>query len=233
MRSRPLSLLFVLVVALSAACGGPGARSPRLSGVLPDRLREAFRSEGSGDLTKAAELYADVIRLAAAAPEDPYALPVTLAALDALVHRDVFAFGEVASSSALVDRVSADTRKKIDDALAKTDDDAAGPFARGLVANARLALAERRGDATSAGKLRAATGCVREASIAGPTSYFPVTATDEASPFDRVGAPLPADVAGPGPFAPRVKLTPTPMTPARGTSTSTTTSRRPETVVVA
>ncbi len=200
--------VLVLLAVVLVACGGDGARNaktPRTSGVLPERVSTAFKEEAAGDFPKAVQSFAEVVQIAASAPDDPYAVPAALAALDALVHRDVYAFADVATSSALADRVDAASRKKLDDALAAAEKDADGPFVRGLVANARLALAERRGDVAAATDLRARTGCAREAVLVGPVSWFTVSGVREEDALASANAPLPAEIPGPGPFSARLR----------------------------
>src|SRR5262249_5361250 len=145
-------------------CGGGHrhAKGPEALGKLPQPIASAFREEAIGDPIKAVDGYAKALELAVQIPEDPASVAVTMAALDALVHRDVAAFSDVSSSSALADRVApADLEKKggtVEARLAKIQEKAEGPFAPGLVARARLALAERHGDAKMAETLRAQTG---------------------------------------------------------------------------
>jgi hypothetical protein len=200
-------LLLVALTLLAVACGGGGggAKSPRTSGVLPQRVQDAFKLEESGDFGRAITAYAEVVRLAANAPDDPYSVPAAVAALDALVDGDVLAFGDVASSSALVQRMDAGARKKVDDALATAEKEADGPFVRGLIARTRLNLVERAGDVRAATDFRARYGCAREATLVGPTSYPPVSGVVDAGPFANATAPLPANVPGPGPFKTRLE----------------------------
>jgi hypothetical protein len=131
-----------------------------------------------------------------------------MASLDALVHHDVPAFESTASSSALADRVDPSALKKsggtIDERLAKVAAHAEGPFVPALVANARLALAERRGDVKAAGELRARSGCAREATVIGPVGWMSVSGAHEAALLDRAG-PLPSEIVGPGPFTPKLR----------------------------
>jgi hypothetical protein len=176
-------------------------------GKLAAPLASAFREDATGDSVKAVDLYVRALDNAANSPEDPAHVAVTMAALDALVHRSVAAFADVAATSALADRVDPAALAKnggtVDDRLAKVLDRAEGPFAPHLVAVARLALAERRGDAKAAEEHRARTGCVREATLLGPVAWTPVSSVRDPSNLDQVGAIAPTEVPGPGPFVPK------------------------------
>ena len=72
-------------------------------------------------------------------------------------------------------------------------DRAEGPFAAHLVATARLALAERRGDAKTADAMRARSGCVREGMLYGPLSWTPISGARENPSVN--GAPISASTA--------------------------------------
>lgn len=196
--------LFACVLAV-AACGGRDLRpkSPVTHGALALPLAAAFEEDATGTPERAIELYAKALEQAATTPLDPASVAVTMAALDALVHRSVAAFSDVAATSALADRVDPawlGKGKGVDDRLAAIGERAEGPFAGPLVAHARLALAERRGDAKAAEALRARTGCVREAALVGPVSWTPVSGSREPSTLDAPGTPMPAELPGPGPF---------------------------------
>lgn len=187
----------MVVLLLAAACGGEGAKTAKGGAELARPLGEAFREEAAGDPAKAIDRYVAAVEAAAGAPDDPASVGVAMAALDALVHRDVDAFSDTAGTSALADR----TRVDVDAKLAKVK--AEGPFVPGLVAHARLALAERRGDATAAAKLRAQSGCVREAALVGPVAWMTVSGARD--PAVLGAGAFPAEVPGPGPFLPRLK----------------------------
>ncbi|HVJ89159.1 MAG TPA: hypothetical protein VM580_05100, partial [Labilithrix sp.] len=209
--ARGAGFALVLVAALSA-CGGAHTRvnTPRGLANMSAPLVAAFREEAVGDPVKAVELYTRALSEAGASPDDPSSVAIAMASLDALVHHDVAAFAETASSSALADRIDPTLLKKnggtIDDRLAKVAKDAEGPFVPGLIANARLALAERRGDAKTAAEMRATTGCAREAALLGPVAWMTVSSVREPALLDKPNTPMPSEVAGPGPFT--TKLTP-------------------------
>jgi hypothetical protein len=215
-RSVTRSLLLASALAALAACGGnnAGAKHPSSNGKLAAPLAAAFREDATGDSAKAVELYLRALDDAATSPGDPAHVAVTMAALDALVHRSVAAFAEVATTSALADRVAAvngpNVKKSnsLDDRLAKIRDGADGPFAAALIAEAQLALAERRGDARAADEHRARTGCVREATILGPVSWTPVSSVREPTTLDQAGAIVPAELPGPSPFLTSIKAVP-------------------------
>jgi hypothetical protein len=79
--------------------------------------------------------------------------------------------------------------------LARASGEAAGPFAKGLLARALRSLAEREGDAKAAETHRGASGCVREALVIGPTTWASVTGIDAPGPLDRADARLQASYA--------------------------------------
>lgn len=210
MKTTSTPLAFLVVAVLAAACGGnKQVKHPGSMGRLAAPLASAFREDATGDTVKAVDLYMRTLDDAATSPDDPAHVIVAMAALDALVHRSVAAFADVAPTSSLADRtVSAALAKNggtVDERLAKVLDRAEGPFAAHLVATARLALAERRGDAKAAEAMRERTGCAREAMVLGPVAWTPVSSVREATSLDQVGAPAPAEVTGPGPFIPKVR----------------------------
>lgn len=202
--------LLALVATGLAACGGGNRQvnAPRSLADLSTPLTSAFREEAIGDPVKAVDLYAKALRAAATSPDHPSSVAIAMASLDALVHQDLMAFSETTPSSALVDRVDPATLKKnggtMDERLAEIAAEAEGPFVPSLIANARLALAERRGEAKLAGELRAQTGCAREAVVVGPVAWMNVTGAREPAVLDSPGAAMPAEIQGPGPFTPKL-----------------------------
>lgn len=210
MKALAPSVLVVLAASI-AACGG-GNKQVNAPGGLADLaapLAAAFREEAIGDPVKAVDLYTKALSAAAASPDNPSSVAIATASLDALVHHDFTAFSDTTSSSSLADRVDPAALKKtggtIDERLAKVAADAEGPFVPSLVANARLALAERRGDATTASEMRARTGCAREAAVVGPVAFMNVSGARDPALLDRPGAPMPAEMPGPGPFTPKLR----------------------------
>jgi hypothetical protein len=208
--SRSFFAPFVLGL-LAVACGGANrpASTPRSLAELSGPLDVAFKEEAVGDPVKAVDLYLRALAVAASSPESPSSVSVATAALDALVHRDVLAFSDVTSTSALVDRVDPNALQKsggsIDQRLAKIAARAEGPFIAPLIANARLALAERRGDAKTAADMRSASGCAREAAVLGPVAWMNVSGAHEPSLLVKAGAAMPTELSGPGPFMPKIR----------------------------
>ncbi|MDB5220507.1 MAG: hypothetical protein JWO86_8434, partial [Myxococcaceae bacterium] len=215
--SRSVARLLLVATTLAlAACGGnnAGAKHPSSNGKLAAPLAAAFREDATGDSAKAVDLYLRALDDAATSPGDPAHVAVVMAALDALVHRSVAAFSDVATTSALADRVgsvngpNAKKSASLDDRLAKVLDGADGPFAAALIAEAQLALAERRGDAKAAEAHRTRSGCVREATLLGPVSWTPVSSVREPTNLDQAGAVAPAELPGPSPFLPGIRAVP-------------------------
>ncbi len=214
------SILVTTALAALVACGGnnAGAKHPTANGKLAAPLAAAFREDATGDSSKAVDLYLRALDDAATSPADPAHVAVSMAALDALVHRSVAAFADVSTTSALADRVpganfpsGANAKKSaptLDDRLAKIADHAEGPFAAGLVAEAQLALAERRGDAKAAETHRARSGCIREATILAPVGWTPVSTVREPTNLDQAGAVVPSELPGPSPFLTSVRAAP-------------------------
>lgn len=199
----PALALAVLLAAL-AACGGgaPPPQVPRSLSELASPLGAALREESVGDPARAVDGYVRALSLAGSAPDAPASTLIAMAALEALVHHELPALSMATTSSALESRVPpAALGGSIDDLLAKAAADARGPFVPPLIARARLALAERRGDASAAKELRARAGCVREASVVGPVAWANVTGPSEPALLDA--AVMPSEVSGPGPFMPR------------------------------
>jgi hypothetical protein len=198
-------VLGLIGLSLLAACGGPPeSKTPHGQADVVTPLQAAFREEAGGDQVKAVELYLHALEGAANSPDNPDSISVAQAALDALVHHDVVALAESSSSSALVDRVPPAAIANIDSRLAKIEAGSDGPFVRSLIAYARLAYAERRGNVLGAGALREETGCAREAALVGPVAWMNASGASEPGLLDKT-AQFPAEVTGPGPFLPKVK----------------------------
>lgn len=204
----PIAL--AILTAAVAACGGAGKQvnAPRGLAGLAAPLAAAFHEEATGDPVKAVDLYVRALSIAASSPDDPSSVAVAMASLDALVHHDVRALGEATSSSALADRVPppwlAKSGGTIEQRLAAVAEGARGPFVPPLIAYARLALAERSGDARLAAEQRARAGCVCEAAVVGPVDWANVSGVHAAPLLGGPGA-LPGELAGPGPFLPVVR----------------------------
>ena len=125
---------------------------------------------------------------AARADHDPWQVPALEAVLDALVASEMPGLGEAQRDAALAHRTASPA--VIVDGLTRAQSGARGPFARALVARSLMTLAEWRGDAAEAERQRAATGCVREAVVLGPTTWAPILGVLEAGPLDAGDARL-------------------------------------------
>ena len=183
-RAGLLLSLFALL-----ACGGPEARAPHGPHAdLPVVFGDAFRADATGDPGVAVKAYLDSVRAAARADGDPWQIQALEASLDALGTRTMPSLGDGARDAGLAWRTGEGARIAAE--LARVD--AAGPFARGLVARTLGAMAERLGDVAEADRQRAASGCAREAVVLGPTTWAPVIGVDEPGPLDAGGARLEA-----------------------------------------
>jgi hypothetical protein len=186
MSTKKLVRVLVPFLAL-CACGGPGANAPRGPHAdLPRAFAEAFRVDATGDPHAAVAAHLAVVRAAAGAQGDPWQVPALEASLDALATRTMPSLVDGANDAGLAWRTTEGAT--IAQELSRTETQ--GPFARGLVARALASMAQRRGDAAEAERQRAASGCVREAVVVGPTAWAPVTGVDEAGPLDAAGARL-------------------------------------------
>jgi hypothetical protein len=196
---RELGAVALAALLLDVACGGPPARSPGgSSAALPGAFAKAFQIDATGDANDAVKAYADVVRTSAATDGDVWQVPALEGALDALTRREMPALADGSRDAALAYRTA--DGGAITKALGDAEGAAQGPFARGLIARGLGTLAQRRGDAADAEKQRAASGCVRDALVLGPTTWAPVTGVDEADPLDRADARIEAAYAGPGAF---------------------------------
>jgi hypothetical protein len=174
------------------ACGP--AKVPNGARVsLPGAFAAAFRIDATGDARDSVKAHLDVVGAAARAGDDPWQAPALEASLDALALRTMPSLGDASRDAPLAFRTQ--EGRRIEAELARVSGEAAGPFAKGLVARALQSLAEREGDATAAEKHRAASGCVREALVIGPTTWASVTGIDTPGPLDRGDARLQASYA--------------------------------------
>ena len=191
--------LLVLSIAALAACGGPPARAPSgANGGLPHAFAEAFRVDATADPRAAVGAYLALVRDAAQASDDPWQVAAIAASLDALDARSMPSLGDAAGDAALAYRTP--DGPAIAKALAAAASDARGPFSRGLIARGLEGMARRHGDAAEAEKQRAASGCVREALVVGPTTWAAVTGVDEPDALDRPDAPIAAAYPAQGAF---------------------------------
>jgi hypothetical protein len=186
------------VVGLGAC--GAHARAPSSGvGALPHEFAEAFRVDATGEAHDAVGAYLATARDAARDDGDPWQVPALEASIDALGARTMPSLADGDRDAALAYRTQ--DGAAIAKGLAGAMDDARGPFAKGLLARALEDLATRHGDAAEAEKRRAASGCVREVLVAGPTAWTAVTGPDDPGPFDRPDAPIAASYSAQGPFA--------------------------------
>ena len=191
-------LALLALAAIGAACA-PEAKAPSAAPVaLPSAFAEALRVDATGNADDAVRAYLDVVRAAAPADGDPWQVPALEASLDALAERSLPALGLASRDAALVWRTH--DGDAVARALGQAAKDARGPFARGLVARALLAMAQRRGDATAAEPERAASGCAREALVLGPTTWAPITGVVERGPLDGPGARIEASYSSDSAF---------------------------------
>jgi hypothetical protein len=150
----------------------------------------AFRTDATGDPHAAVRGFLDVVRTAAQADDNPWQVVALEASLDALSTRSMPSLGDAARDAALANRTQ--DAGSIVHELARAAAEARGPFARGLIARALTALAQRHGDASDAEAWRAASGCARQATVIGPVTWAPVTGIDDPSAFERGDTPIEA-----------------------------------------
>lgn len=199
-RGLPRWVLGASALAASAiACGG-GAKAPRGGDARAQvtRLVATVKEEAVGDPARAKDAYLDLLG-ALPAPEDPWHLVLAQASLDALVWREVSAFRDFTSDTALAYRTPSQG-DAVRARLPKAYEDAEGPFAKGLVARALTELAEHRGDPDAAERWRGKTGCARQAVVVGPLAWNSITALHASDPLAAHDAPAPEVFTTPGPF---------------------------------
>ena len=202
-------------VCVVAACGGnePVAKHPAGAMGQSARCRSPRRSARTRTATPRRPSTSTCARSTTPRrrPTIPRSVAVAMAALDALVHRSVAAFADVAPTSALADRVdpatcSPRTAAAVDERLAKVLDDAEGPFAaasrRRGPARARRASRRHQGGSDV---MRARTGCVREAAVLGPVAWTPVSSVTDADAARSRRNRGAERAARPGPFLPKVR----------------------------
>lgn len=191
------------VAALSVAACMPPARAPvEPAQPLPSVFAEAFRIDATGDPDRATHAYLDVLERAAQADEDRWQVPAIEASLDALTSVTMPALGSAMRDAALANRTR--LTPLVRETLSRAMTEARGTFARGLIARALTAMAEHEGDAGSAERARAASGCVREALVLGPTAWAPVTGVRDPGPLDRADAPIESFYSAGGAFEAKV-----------------------------
>jgi hypothetical protein len=211
-RRLPIFLSFsrigIAAIALAAiGCGSPPVvpQAPQ-SAKLAESFVEAFDGETNDPL--AASRYLDAIDRAITTPRDPESLATALAALDALVWRDVEPMGipghqGIAYRSrdmfpVVVDRLRA-AFMMAGEKLNGSDDVGHLPFIRGFLAYSLHELALHVGQDQAAMVWGERRGCAREATIVAPLDWAALRGLSEPSPIAASG-PLPATFAGPQPF---------------------------------
>ncbi len=199
LRDRTPVGLALCVVGL-AACGGAHVRAPSGPlGALPHEFAEAFRVDATGEPHDAVAAFLATARDAAHADGDPWQIAALEASVDALALRVMPSLGDGDRDAALAYRTQ--DGKAIAAGLAGAANEGRGPFAKGLVARGLEGLAMRQGDAAEADKQRAASGCVREALVVGPTTWAAVTGVGDPGPLDRPEAPIAASYPVQSPFS--------------------------------
>jgi len=194
---RPLlSLVLALAAPLGlVACGDPKPTTPTTDPTLYAAAERAYHIEITEDSAQSEAAWLDALERVAEADGDPFQLPVALAALDALVYRNVSAYS--GARSALAFRVGA---PKTDARLGAIAKKAKGTFVPGLVARARTTLAEVRGNAEGAAVVRRDSGCATAATVLGPIRATRLSELEKPSALERYDALVPTQTTSPGPF---------------------------------
>jgi hypothetical protein len=198
----------MLLAALACgACGG-GIPRPELpleatAFALSEHTLEAFRAEANDDTTGAVRRYLGVLDDARLG-DRPWHVAAARAAIDALVMREIPSLREVTTRTALAFRAPRTSQSapelEIEQALATMHANTASAVVKGEIARGLVALAERRGDWTSAERYRAARGCARQLTVIGPVDWTSLSGLHTPSPLDAWNAPVPASTRTPGPF---------------------------------
>lgn len=204
---RPTLYTAGLALALAACTPAAPPVAPRPGKSLAPSFVAALSAEAQRSTNGA--LYLDAIDEAARDPHNPEALPVTIAALDALV------FGatpelEIGGDSAVAYR-SADAMKAVvarleaawtaaGEAPAADRPDPRVPLLRGMIARALHELAMYTGNEQAAMAWMGRRGCALQASVLGPLEWSALESLAGPSPI-RATEPLPASVPGVAPFA--------------------------------
>jgi hypothetical protein len=165
---------------------------------------DAVETEETRGAAAAIKAYLDLLDQSLTHSSAPHAIEATLAAVDALVHRTSGSLERISNDHALAFRHPG-AMKLVADRLeqAYASAAAAGPFARGIIADGALALAMHEGDAALAKKWRSRNGCARAATVVGPLEWAPITAVAHETPLEKAG-PLAASYPGIKPFVANV-----------------------------
>lgn len=207
--SRARHASVVLLSLLVPACAGrPPAAPSHATADLGAPFAAAVETEQTKPAAEATSAYFALLDRAIAEPHAPHALEAALASLDALVFRSSPGLDRVAADHALAFRTK-DGIATVAARLAKAWDAAAeaGPFVRPAIARAAYALAMHEGDVDQATRWRARIGCAREALVAGPLEWAPITGIRDATPLEDPTAKLAASYPGVPPFATSVAPT--------------------------
>ena len=129
----------------------------------------------------------------------PHAVEAVLASVDALVTRTVPSLERIGNDHAIAFRHPG-AMKTVADHLARNYEAAslAGPFVRGVIAQAALELALHDGNAALAQTWRQRTGCARAATVVGPLDWAPITAVSHETPLEGATQPIAASYRGSG-----------------------------------
>jgi hypothetical protein len=199
----------LLALGMSAgACGSPP--QPNWSGPTDDevtpRLLAAMKEEAIGDPAKAEGMYVDLID--DAMYSNPWELAVVEASIDALITRSVSGLSDFSDHTALAYRMRdaaffpSDAPEIIAGRMPRIFRIQQDSIKKGVIARGMTELAEQHGNWADAERWRAATGCAREATILGPTTWTSIIGVREAKQggLEKFDAPLPATFKTPGPF---------------------------------
>jgi hypothetical protein len=192
---------------MAAGCGGRQRAASRgdakFDFVKP--FAEAVEAEETRGAASAIKAYFALLDQSLAHPAAPHAIEATLASVDALVHRSSGSLSRISNDHALAFRHPGAMKlvaEHLEQAYAAAG--AAGPFARGVIADGGLALANHEGDAALAQKWRQRTGCARGATVVGPLEWAPITAIAHETPLEKLGAPIAKSYPGIKPFVANV-----------------------------
>lgn len=206
--SANLSSIGLASIALAiVACGNPAAvpKTPQ-SAKLAESFIAAFDGETNDPLD--ATRYLDTLDRSVTNPQDPESLATGIAALDALVWRDVepmgipghqgIAYRSRDAYPLVVDRLR-NAFMAAGEKLDESTDTGQLPFLRGFIAMALHELALYVGQDQAAMVWGERRGCAREATIVAPVDWAALRGLSERSPIAASG-PLPSTFPGPQPF---------------------------------
>ena len=211
--NKTFSRIGLVPLTLAAFACTPAPIAPRApqSAKLAESFVDAFDAEVTDPL--AGPGYLDAIDRAIANPRDPESLAAAVAAIDALVSREIapigipghhgIAFRSRDTFPIVVDRLRA-AFMATDDKLESDTDSGHLPFVRGFIASALHQLALHVGQDQAAMVWGERRGCAREASIVAPLDWAPLRGLSEPSPIAASG-PFAPTYSGPKPFSAKVE----------------------------